>query len=89
MITYPTEPEGNPIETIPQTTTSPQTVRQERCSLCFAPAGEPCQRQPVTDHLQRWLDAYRAGRITKAERGEVFGQVVVITRWQVVPERAA
>jgi hypothetical protein len=41
------------------------------------------------DHLQRWLDAYRAGRITKADVGEAVGQIVIVTRWQVIPERAA
>ena len=64
-------------------------VRRTRCTLCFAPPLEACQHSPRADHLQRWIDAYQAGRIGKTDLGEVFGQVVVLTRWQVVPERAA
>ncbi len=77
------------METIPQTISPAETVRQLPCTLCWARSGTPCQRRPVADHLQRWLDAYSAGQVTKDDLGAVFGQVVVVTRWQVVPERAA
>ena len=77
------------METIPQTISPAETVRQLPCTLCWARSGTPCQRRPVADHLQRWLDAYTAGQVTKDDLGAVFGQVVVVTRWQVVPERAA
>lgn len=64
-------------------------VRRTRCTLCGAPPLEICQRSPRADHLQRWIDAYQAGRVGKAELGEIFGQVVVLTRWQIVPEDVA
>jgi hypothetical protein len=64
-------------------------VRRTPCSLCGAPPLEVCQRQPRAEHLQRWIDAYRAGRIGKDDLAGVFAQVVVMTRWQVVEERAA
>jgi hypothetical protein len=81
--------------TIPQSPDRPMLdataleVRRTPCSLCGAPALEICQRQPRAEHLQRWIDAYRAGRIGKQDLADVFVQVVIITRWQVVEERAA
>jgi hypothetical protein len=77
------------METLPQTIPAAETVRQLPCTLCWARSGTPCQRRPRADHLQRWLDAYTAGQVTKADLGAVFGQVVVVTRWQAVSERAA
>lgn len=64
-------------------------VRRTPCSLCGAPALEVCQRQPRAEHLQRWIDAYLAGRITRGQLADVFAPVVVIRRWQLVEERAA
>jgi hypothetical protein len=77
------------METLPRIVTAAETVRQLPCTLCWARSGTPCQRHPVADHLQRWLDAYSAGQVAKADLAVVFGQVVVVTRWQVVPERSA
>lgn len=77
------------METIPQTSSPPGAVRHVQCTLCWAPPGEPCQRLPRADHLQRWLDAYKLGRVSKTDLGDVFSQVIIITRWQVVPELAA
>ena len=76
-------------ETVTETSTPAAEVRRVRCTLCWSAPGGPCQRSPRADHLQRWIDAYRDGLLSKAELGEVFGQVVVITRWQTVLERAA
>jgi hypothetical protein len=76
-------------ETVNHTTAPAEAVRQLPCTLCRARPGRPCRRRPRADHLQRWLDAYTAGHVTKDDLGTVFGQVVVVTRWQVVPERAA
>jgi hypothetical protein len=64
-------------------------VRKTPCTLCSAVAGTPCQRQPAADHLARWLTAYTAGKVTRAELAEVFAQVVILTKWQIVEERAA
>lgn len=79
--------------TIPHTVISlsdPQlAVRRTRCSLCGAPPLEICQRKPRAEHLQRWIDAYRLGRISRDEIAGVFGLVVIITRCQVVPEVSA
>jgi hypothetical protein len=76
-------------ETVDHATVPAEAVRQVPCTLCWARSGTPCQRRPVADHLQRWLDAYSAEQVTKDDLGAVFGQVVVVTRWQVVPERGA
>ncbi|MGO9165061.1 MAG: hypothetical protein ACLP7J_30910 [Streptosporangiaceae bacterium] len=76
-------------ETIPQTAQPPEAVRQVACSMCGAPAGQPCQRRPRADHVQRWLDACRAGLVTKTAVGEAVSSVTILTRWQVIPERAA
>ncbi len=77
-------------KTIPQASGSPlRAVRTGSCTLCGARSGRPCQRRPRADHVQRWLDAYRAGLITKAVLAEAVSAVTIITRWQVVPERAA
>lgn len=73
----------------PQLTPAEFEMRRTPCSLCGAPPLEICQRRPRAEHLQRWLDAYQAGRIGDADIAAVFRQVVIITRWQVVPERSA
>lgn len=72
-----------------QLTDAELEVRRIPCSLCGAPPLEICQRRPRAEHLQRWLDAYVAGRIGDDDIGQVFRRVVIITRWQVVPERSA
>ncbi|MGO9078140.1 MAG: hypothetical protein ACLQDY_03750 [Streptosporangiaceae bacterium] len=66
-----------------------EAVRAVRCSLCWAPPGRACQERPRADHVQRWLDACRAGLVSKAGVGEAVSAVMIITRWQVIPERAA
>ena len=78
-------------KTIPQTAPgSPlKAVRAGSCTLCGALSGRPCQRRPRADHVQRWLDACQAGLITKTVLGEAVSQVTIITRRQVIPERAA
>jgi hypothetical protein len=82
-------------ETIPQSPNRPVLtdaeieVRRTQCSLCGAPPLEVCQRQPRAEHLQRWIDAYHARRITRDQLAEVFALVVILTKWQVVPERSA
>jgi hypothetical protein len=72
-----------------QLTAAALEVRLTQRTLCWAPPLEVCQRHPRAEHLRRWIDAYQAGRIAGDDLGDVFGQVVIITRWQVVPERAA
>jgi hypothetical protein len=73
----------------PRLTAAALEVGRVQCSLCGAPRLEVCQRQPRAEHLQRWMDAYRAGRIGKQDLADVFAEVVIITRWQVVPEQVA
>ncbi|MGO9081702.1 MAG: hypothetical protein ACLQDY_22100 [Streptosporangiaceae bacterium] len=74
---------------IPREAPPAEAVRAIRCTLCFAPPGRACQEHPRADHVQRWLDACRAGLVGKAEVGEAVSAVTIITKWQVVPERAA
>ena len=66
-----------------------QAVRMARCGLCPARPGQPCQAQPPGDHLSRWLSAYRAGHISRDELAQVFSELVVLTKFQVVPDRGA
>jgi hypothetical protein len=73
----------------PQLTDPELAVRLTHCSLCGAPPLEICQRRPRAEHLQRWIDAYQAGQITRDDIADVFRLVVVITKWQTVPERRA
>jgi hypothetical protein len=84
LVTHPPIRKDNLMDTIPQTSTPAETVRTVQCSLCWAPPDCPCQRQPRANHIHRWLDAYQTGKVDKAALGEALGQVVIITRWQVL-----
>jgi hypothetical protein len=44
----------------------------------MTPAGRPCQDKPEGDHLARYLDAYTAGKLTRAYMAMVLGEMVVI-----------
>jgi hypothetical protein len=71
--------------TIPRTATAAQAARARRCPLCWAQPGTPCQRKPAGDHLARYLDAYTAGQLSREYMAAVTGELVVITRSQVIP----
>lgn len=64
-------------------------VRQDRCPLCGALAARPCRATPAADHLARWLAAYTAGRITRDQVTAEVVRLVIVTKWCLVPERAA
>ena len=64
-------------------------VRRNACPQCSARAYGPCQVSPPGDCLARWLAAYTAGKITRADLIGVVGGLVVITAAQLVDERAA
>jgi hypothetical protein len=66
-----------------------QAARARQCPLCWAPGGTPCQRKPEGDHLARYLDAYTAGQCSRAYLTMVLAELVVITRWQVIPGGAS
>jgi hypothetical protein len=71
---------------------APEPVAAARllpCSLCWAPAGAPCQRAPEGDHLARYLDAYRNGRISRPDMTAVFAAAEVITTYRIVPAVAS
>jgi hypothetical protein len=73
-------------DTIPQqAVTAPQAARARQCPLCEAEPGTPCQAKPAGDHLARYLDAYTAGQLTRDYMRRVVGELVVITRCQVIP----
>ncbi len=57
-------------------------VRRQPCHLCRAVPGQECTA--AGDHLARWLAAYTAGRITRAQLTDVIAGLVVVTRWQVI-----
>jgi len=72
-------------DTIPRTLTPTEAARARRCPLCQAPRGTPCQAKPEGDHLARYLDAYTAGQLTREYLAAVLGELVVITRCQIIP----
>ncbi len=55
-------------DTVNRTPTEAQAARARRCALCEAPPGVPCQAKPEADHLARFLDAYVAGKLSRACR---------------------
>jgi hypothetical protein len=61
-----------------------QAARARLCPLCEAPPGVPCQAKPPADHLARYLDAYTAGQLTREYMRRVVGELVVITRCQLI-----
>ena len=63
-------------------------VRWRRCPQCAARAYSPCQVRPRADCLARWLAAYKAGKITRADLIGAISGLVVITAAQLVQERA-
>jgi hypothetical protein len=67
-------------DTIPRAITAAQAARARQCPLCEAPPGAPCQAKPEADHLARFLDAYVAGRLSRAYLAAVVGELVVIDR---------
>jgi hypothetical protein len=71
--------------TIPRTIIAAQAARARQCPLCQAAPGTPCQAKPAGDHLARYLDAYTAGRLTRAYMAAVVGEMVVIAREAIVP----
>jgi len=74
--------------TIPQPVTAAEAARARMCPLCLALPGTPCQAKPPGDHLARYLDAYTAGELSRAYMAAVLGELVVITRCQVIPDGA-
>jgi len=70
--------------TIPRPATEPQAARDRQCPLCDTPPGQPCQPKPAGDHLARYLDAYTAGKLTRAYMAAVVGELVVITHGQII-----
>lgn len=70
------------------TTVTAPSVRTRACPLCDTPACQPCQDKPAGDHLARYLDAYTAGRLTKAYLAMVLGELVVVDACAIVTEAA-
>jgi len=71
--------------TIAQPLTAAQSARARRCPLCGKRPNRPCQRKPSGDHLARYLDAYTAGKLTRAYMAMVLGELVVIHHGAMVP----
>jgi hypothetical protein len=77
-------------DTIPQQAPAEaQAARARQCPLCWAPGGTPCQRKPEGDHLARYLDAYTAGRCSRAYLAMVVAELVVIAPSVVIPGGAS
>jgi hypothetical protein len=75
-------------DTIPRAPTEAQAARARRCPLCETPPGVPCQAKPEADHLARFLDAYVAGKLSRAYLAAVVGELVVIDRCVMIPAGA-
>jgi hypothetical protein len=72
-------------DTIPhQVPAEAQAARARQCPLCWAQAGTPCQRKPEGDHLARFLDAYTAGKLSRAYLTMVLAELVVITHSTII-----
>jgi hypothetical protein len=76
-------------DTIPRAPTEAQAARARPCPLCEAPPGAPCQAKPEADHLARYLDAYVAGKLSRAYMAAVVGELVVIDRAVMIPARVS
>jgi len=74
--------------TIPRPATEPQAARDRQCPLCETAPGIPCQAKPPADHLARYLDAYIAGKLTRAYMVMVLGELVVIHHAAMIPDGA-
>lgn len=71
--------------TIPQTSAA-ESARTVMCSLCWAPPGTSCQRNPAGSHLRRYQDAGRRGVLTRQALTAVVGQLTVIAAHVIVPD---
>jgi hypothetical protein len=76
-------------DTVNRTPTEAQAARARRCALCEKPPGVPCQAKPEADHLARFLDAYVAGKLSRAYLAAVVGELVVIDRAVMIPAVAS
>ena len=76
-------------DTIPRTITEAEAARARRCPLCEAAPGCPCRAKPEADHLARFLDAYVAGKLSRAYLAAVVGELVVIDRAVMIPAVAS
>ena len=76
-------------DTIPRTPTEAEVARARRCALCETPPGQPCQAKPPGMHLARFLDAYVAGKLSRAYLAAVVGELVVIDRAVMIPAVAS
>jgi hypothetical protein len=75
------------METIAQA--SPATAaRQVMCSLCWAPPGTPCQRDPAGSHLARYQDAERRGVLGRQDLAAVIGGLDAIAGHVIIPDDA-
>ena len=74
--------------TIPRVITAAQAARARRCPLCRTAPGTPCEAKPAGDHLARYLDAYVAGKLSRAYLRAVVGELVVIDRCVIVRDGA-
>lgn len=54
-------------------------ARALRCDVCWAQPGTPCQRNPETDHLGRYIEARTGRDITEAAVGAVLAELDIIT----------
>jgi hypothetical protein len=60
-------------------------TRSRLCPACWARPGRPCTvAGPDGDHLARWLDAERAGCISRAQLTEVVAGLEVIAAHAIV-----
>jgi hypothetical protein len=75
-------------DTVNRTPTEAEAARARRCALCDVAPGVPCQAKPEADHLARFLDAYVAGKLSRAYLAAVAGELVVIDRAALVPAGA-
>lgn len=74
--------------------TAVTAARAFDCTLCGAPAGQPCLPVPEGDHVARYLDAYAAGAVPRSAVAAGISDLIVVDICAVIPsavtpERAA
>jgi hypothetical protein len=72
-------------DTVKQAPSEAQAARARRCPLCEKPPGVPCQAKPEAGHLARFLDAFAAGKLSRAYLAAVVGKLIVIDRAVMIP----
>jgi hypothetical protein len=71
--------------TMPERTVTAQQAARSENARWPGGTGHACQAKRLGDHLARYLDAHTAGELPRAYMAAVIAELVVITRWRIIP----